>query len=83
MSKAQLGAMPTCVGSQNAHGMQQIYDDNDDSIDNVESDGDEDRKSQQSGINLSAIANKDQVPLKVKCWDCSNIVSTSKFLMSK
>ena len=29
MSKAQLGAMPTCVGSQNAHGMQQIYDEND------------------------------------------------------
>ena len=44
----------------------------------AESDADDDRKSLQGYINLEAITNKELVPIRVKCWDCTKVITTSK-----
>ena len=46
------------------------------------SDVDEEKRGRQTRINLSAIKDKNQVPVKVKCWDCSSVVKTSKMFVA-
>ncbi len=48
----------------------------------IGSDLDEEKRSHQTRINLSSIKDKGQVPIKVKCWDCSSVVKTSEFFIS-
>ena len=55
-------------------------DDVDDAVDAGESDAEDDRKSHHAFINLEAITNKEVVPIKVKCWDCTKIITTSELL---
>jgi hypothetical protein len=49
------------------------------------SDCEEDRKFERTTnkVNLKSVKDKRQIRIKVKCWDCSEIITTSKYRQNR